>query len=556
MADTASLVYAPLGGAGEIGMNMYVYGYGPAKSRRWIMVDCGIGFGDMETSPGIELMVPDIRFVLENRDSFDGLFVTHAHEDHVGAVGRLYSRLKLPIYATRFTAEIARRKLQEEGASPKAVKLCAPGEPVQAGPFSVEFIPVTHSTLEPMALAIRTPKGLIVHTGDFKLDAAPVIGAPASLARFEELGREGVLAMACDSTNVFTAGETPSEASLRPHLERVIGGCEGAVAATSFASNVVRLKLLAEAAVACERVVVVAGRAMRRMIDVALETGLLDSFPTTVPDDRAGDIPARNLFYLVTGSQGEHRAALARIAAGSHPTVSLSSGDTVLFSSRTIPGNEAEIYRLYNRLSQKGVRVVDADMAQIHASGHAYRDELARMWEAVKPRIAIPMHGEHRHLVEHAASALRWGASQSIVATNGSLIGLDGNGPRIVDEIETGRVYLDGAVYVGSMDGVVRDRLKLARQGHVVVALVVDEDGDLIADPEVRLVGAPDTDALPLADLIAGEVDRAIERAGKKEKASDEGLEAVATRAARKVCMDRWGKKPVATVIVTRLEDE
>jgi ribonuclease J len=556
MADTASLVYAPLGGAGEIGMNMYVYGYGPAKSRRWIMVDCGIGFGDMETSPGVDLMVPDIGFVMDNRDRFDGLFVTHAHEDHVGAVGRLHSRLKLPVYATRFTAEIARRKLMEEGASPKAVKVCQPGEPVQAGPFSVEFIPVTHSTPEAMALAIRTPKGVIVHTGDFKLDADPVLGAPASLARFEELGREGVLAMACDSTNVFTPGETPSEASLRPHLAAVIAGCEGAVAATSFASNVARLKLLAEAAAANERVVVVVGRAMRRMIEVALETGVLTDFPTTVPDDRAGDIPARNLFYLVTGSQGEHRAALARIAAGSHPTVGLSAGDTVLFSSRTIPGNEAEIYRLYNRLSQKGVRVIDADMARIHASGHGYRDELARLWGAVKPRIALPMHGEHRHLVEHAASAVGWGAAQAVVAPNGSVVALDGNDPGVVDRIETGRVYLDGSAYVGAMDGVVRDRLKLARQGHVIVALVVDEDGDLIADPEVRLVGGPDTDALPLTDLIATEVDRAIERAGKKEKASDEGLEAVATRAARKVCMDRWGKKPVATVIVVRLEDE
>ncbi len=556
MADTATLVYAPLGGAGEIGMNMYLYGYGPAKSRRWIMVDCGIGFGDMETAPGVDLIVPDIGFVLRNRDRFDGIFITHAHEDHVGAVGRLHSRLKLPVYATRFTAEIARRKLIDEGASPKVVKLCVPGEPVQAGPFSVEFIPVTHSTLEPMALAIRTPAGLIVHTGDFKLDGDPVIGAPASLARFEELGREGVLAMACDSTNVFTPGATPSEGALRPHLARVIAGCEGAVAATSFASNVVRLKTLAEAAVENERVVVVAGRAMRRMIEAAVETGLLSDFPTTIPEDRAGDIPARNLFYLVTGSQGEHRAALARIAAGSHPTVGLSAGDTVLFSSRTIPGNDAEIHRLYNRLSVKGIRVVDADSDLIHASGHAYRDELARMWDAVKPRIGLPMHGEHRHLVEHAASAMRWGAARAVVAVNGQVVALDGNDPRVVDEVQSGRVYLDGDVYVGAMDGVVRDRLKLARQGHVVVALVVDEDGDLIADPDVRVVGAPDNDALPLSDLIATEVDRAMDRAGGKEKATDAGVEALVTRVARKLCMDRWGKKPVATVIVTRLEDE
>lgn len=556
MADSARLVYVPLSGAGEIGMNCYLYGHGPAASRRWIMVDCGIGFGDMETSPGIDLMVPDIRFAVSVRDRLDAIFISHAHEDHVGAVARLWDQLRVPIYATRFTAEIARRKMVEEGRSPKQVKIVEFGDRVQAGPFSVEFIRQTHSTLECSALAIRTDRGTILHSGDFKLDEDPLVGPAANLAPFEALGREGVLAMTCDSTNIFTPGTTPSEGSLRPHIERVIAGCDGAVAATSFASNVVRLKVLAEAAVANDRAVVVAGRAMRRMIEAALETGALDSFPATVPDDRAADIPDRHVFYLVTGSQGEHRAALARIAAGTHPTVSLSDGDTVLFSSRTIPGNEAEIFRLYNRLSERGVRVVDADMELIHASGHAYRDELRALYAAVRPQIALPLHGEHRHLVEHARSARAWGAAHAVVAPNGSLVALDGNAPSVVDTVETGRAYLDGAAYIGAFDGVVRDRLRLARQGHAIVALVVDEEGDLIADPEVRIVGGPDTDALPLSDLIADEVDRALERASRKERASDETLEQIAARAARKVCMDRWGKKPVTTVIVTRLEDD
>ncbi len=556
MADASRLVYAPLGGAGEIGMNMYLYGYGPAKDRRWIIVDCGIGFGDMATSPGVELMVPDVGYIADMADRLDGIFITHAHEDHVGAIGRLWDRLKAPVYATRFTAEIARRKMVDEGRSPKHVKLCEWETPVQAGPFSVEFIRVTHSTLEPAALAIRTPSGLIVHTGDFKLDGDPVIGAPANLEPFEKLGREGVLAMTCDSTNVFNPGSTGSEGALRPHLERVISECEGAVAATSFASNVVRLKTLAEAAAANDRSIVIAGRAMQRMIGAAQETGLLTDFPETITDDRAKDIPARHLFYLVTGSQGEGRAALARIAAGSHPTVSLDAGDTVLFSSRTIPGNEAEIHKLYNRLSERGVRVVDADMAQIHVSGHAYRDELKALYAAVKPQIALPMHGEHRHLVEHVRSAKQWGAATALVAPNGSLVALDGNDPEIVDEVPTGRVYLDGEAFVGAFDGVIRDRLRLARQGHAIVALVVDEDGDLIADPEVRMVGAPKGGSTTLADRIADAVDAAIERASRKEKRSDSGLEDVAARAARKVCMDAWGKKPVTTVIVTRLEDD
>jgi ribonuclease J len=556
MADTATLVYVPLGGAGEIGMNCYLYGHGPAKSRRWIMVDCGIGFGDMETSPGVELMLPDISFIAEQADRLDGIFITHAHEDHVGGVARLWDQLRAPIYATKFTAEITRRKLAEEGLSPKAVKVCDWETPVKAGPFAVEFLRVTHSTLDPAALAIRTPRGIVLHTGDFKLDPNPLAGPPASLEAFERLGREGVLAMACDSTNVFAEGTTGSEGDLRPHLERVIGECEGAVAATSFASNVVRLRSLAEAAVACERSVVIAGRAMQRMIDAAVETGVIEPLPGVIAEDRARDIPARHLFYLVTGSQGEGRAALARIAAGSHPTVSLTQGDAVLFSSRTIPGNEAGIHRLYNRLSERGVRVIDADMARIHVSGHARRDELKAMYQAVRPQIALPMHGEHRHLVEHAASATRWGAAKAIVAPNGSLVALDGNDPEIVGEIETGRVYLDGETFVGAYDGVIRDRLRLARQGHAVIALVVDEDGELIADPEVRLVGAPKSEDAPLADRIAEAVDEAVERAGRKDKRSDSALEEIATRAARRVCLELWGKKPVTTVMVIRLEDE
>jgi ribonuclease J len=556
MADTAQLVYVPLGGAGEIGMNCYLYGYGPVKTRRWIMVDCGIGFGDMDTSPGVELIVPDIRFALSVKDRIDGLFITHAHEDHVGAVGRLWSQLKVPVYATRFTAEIAKRKMVDENLSPKAIRTVGYGERVQAGPFSVEFIRQTHSIPECSALAIRTDRGTILHTGDFKLDPDPLVGPAFNLAPYEALGREGVLAMTCDSTNVFSAGSTPSEGSLRPHIRRVIAECTGAVAATSFASNVVRLRTLAEAAIENGRAVVVVGRAMRRMIEAALETRAIDDFPEVTPEDRASDIPDRHLFYLVTGSQGEHRAALARIAAGTHPSVTLSEGDTVLFSARTIPGNESEIYRLYNRLSERGVRVVDADMADIHASGHAYRDELQAFWQAVRPRIALPMHGEHRHIVEHAASAKQWGAEQSVVAPNGSVVALDANAPAIIDEVETGRVYLDGTTFVGALDGVIRDRLKLARQGHVVVALVIDEDGDLIADPDVRVVGGPDTNALPLSELVADAVDHAIEHASKRDKRSDEALEEIATRVTRKVCMDRWGKKPVTTVIVTRLSEE
>lgn len=555
MADDARLVYAPLGGAGEIGLNAYLYGYGPASNRRWILVDCGIGFGDMETTPGVELVLPDLSFIADRRDRLDGIVITHAHEDHVGAVARLWGQLEAPVYATRFTAEVARRKMAEEGRSPKTVRVCEFDTPVEIGDLSVEFIRVTHSTLECAALAIRTSVGTVLHTGDFKLDPNPLVGAPTDLDAFRRIGDEGVLAMTCDSTNVFAEGSTGSESELRPHLERLMTEAEGAVAATSFASNVVRLRTIAEAAMATDRSVVVSGRAMRRMIEAALASGALDHFPPTIPEDRARDIPDRNLCYLVTGSQGEHRAGLARVAAGTHPTIGLGEGDLVIFSSKTIPGNEAEIYRLYNRLSEKGVRVIDSDMARVHVSGHARRDELRAMYEAVRPRLAIPMHGEHRHLVEHARSAPGWGAGRAIVVPNGSVAALDGE-PRIVGEIPSGRVYLDGEAQIGAFDGVVRERLKLARQGAVVVCLIVDEGGQLITDPEVRLLGAPKDPKDPLDEAVADAVDAAMERATRTERRSDDALEQLAARAARKVCADRWGKKPVTSVMVIRLEDE
>ena len=407
MADTNELVYLALGGAGEIGMNCYLYGYGPAGSRRCIMVHLGIGFGDMETSPGVELVLPDIGFIADRAERLDGIFLTHGHEDHVGAIPHLWDRLQAPLYARSFTAEVVRRKLAERGMDLGIVNQVALGTRTKAGPFEVEFLPVTHSIPEASSLVIRTPAGSILHTGDFKLDPDPQMGPAVDMAQFEALGQEGVLALACDSTNVFLEGVSGSESEIVPNLVRVIGAAKGAVAATTFASNVARLRTLAVAAAKAGRSVVVAGRAMQRMIEIAVETGHLTDFPRVVSEEDAADIPRENLFYLITGSQGENRAALARIAGGTHPTVSLKEGDTVLFSSKTIPGNEAGIYRLYNRLSENGIDVIDGDMERIHVSGHARRGDLEKIYKAVNPRIGLPLHGEHRHLVEHAKWAKR-----------------------------------------------------------------------------------------------------------------------------------------------------
>ncbi|MDH3665310.1 MAG: ribonuclease J [Paracoccaceae bacterium] len=552
------LVYVALGGAGEIGMNCYLYGLGEAAERRWIMVDLGVGFGDMERAPGVELVFPDLDFINGERDSLEGIFLTHGHEDHIGAVAHLWNRLKVPVYARAFTAELLRKKLAEAGLDPLIVNQVSVGDHVQAGGFSVEWRPVNHSIPEASLLVIRTKAGTVVHTGDFKMDPDPQVGDPFEMDDLHGLGDEGVMAVACDSTNVFLPGESRSEASVIENIRKLIEAAPRAVAATTFASNVVRLRTLALAAVDAGRSVVIAGRAMRRMIETAVLTGQIDDFPKVVPDDEIGDIPRENLFYLVTGSQGEGRATMARIAQGMHPTVKLSEGDTVLFSSKTIPGNERGVARVYNMLSEQGVRVIDGDMEHIHVSGHARSGDLRRVYEALKPQVALPMHGEHRHLVEHARLAKEWGVPEALIAPNGTIVRLDGNRRGTVDHVETGRVYLDGRAHVGAYDGVIRDRLKMARNGLIAVSVVVDADGDLVADPMIQCHGAPKDGPdwkAPLEELIAKAVDDALEGAPRKAKRTDDDVEQLASRAARTVAVRYWGKKPVMSVMVTRLED-
>lgn len=556
MADTDDeLVYLALGGAGEIGMNCYLYGLGRGIDRRWIMVDLGIGFGDMETAPGVELVLPDIDFIRAERDRLEAIFITHAHEDHLGAVAHLWRDLGVPIHALTFSTEVLRRKIAEVGIDPGTVRTARIGEPVRAGRFEVEFLAITHSVPEAASLVIRTPVGTVVHSGDFKLDPAPQLGPGIDLAPFEAVGDAGVLALACDSTNVFLPGTSGSEAEIVDNLQRIIAEAEGAVAATTFASNVARLATLARAAEAVGRSVVVAGRAMQRMIEIAVETGHLTDFPRVLSEADAKSVPRENLFYLVTGSQGEARAAVARIAAGTHPTVSLGEGDMMIFSSKTIPGNEAPVIRSYNRLSERGVRVVDSEMARIHVSGHARRDDLARFYQAVRPAISIPMHGEHRHLTEHVRMATEWGAGTSLLAPNGTVVKLAPGVPEIVEHVETGRVYLDGKAHVGALDGVIRERLKLARQGVVVASVVIDDDGDLLSDTEVRCLGAPEAaEGVRLEDAIGEAIDEAIDAAPRKVRLNDQSVEELVSRTIRHKAGHLWGKRPVISVIVTRLE--
>ena len=433
------MIYLPLGGAGEIGMNCYVYGYGAPDQERLIVVDLGVTFPDMDTTPGVDLIIPDVAWLEERRDRVDGIFITHAHEDHIGAVGHLWRRLGAPIYARAFTAHIGRYKLEDHGIDGGTFKTVSKWpETVAAGPFTVGFAPVSHSVPESSALVIDCPAGRVVHSGDFKMDENPVVGEPYDPVMWGEISQAGVRALVCDSTNVFSTHPGRSESSVGGDIEELIRSCTGLVAATTFASNIARLKTLAMAGQRAGRSVVLLGRAMRRMVTAGIETGILAEFPKVVSPEDAASIPRENLLLLTTGSQGERRAATAQLSRGKYMGITLKEGDTVLFSSKTIPGNERSVGRIINNFSELGVDVVDDSSGKYHVSGHANRPDLKALHDVIDPQMVIPMHGEHRHLRAHSVLAQEGGRA-SVIAPNGAMLELSGNAPKVVEYIETGR---------------------------------------------------------------------------------------------------------------------
>jgi ribonuclease J len=557
MSGRDRLIYLPLGGAGEIGMNCYIYGYGPDGKERFIIVDLGIAFPDMDTTPGVDIILPDMTWVTERLDRIDGVFITHGHEDHVGGVGHLFGKLRAPIHARRFTANLARRKLGEYGHDEDMVRT-APAFPemVDAGPFRVGFLPISHSIPESNALVIDTPAGRIIHTGDFKLDHAPVVGEPFDEALWAEASKPGVRALVCDSTNVFNAHEGRSESLVGPEIRELVARSRGMFVATTFASNVARLKSLAEAGQAAGRSVCLMGRAMRRMTEAAREEGIIDDFPPTISAEDAADIPRENLMLIVTGSQGERRAASAQLSRGKYFGMEMAEGDTFLFSSKTIPGNEREVARIINNFSELGVDVVSDD-DRYHVSGHANCPDLERIQAITQPQVVIPMHGEHRHLREHAKLAEANGRI-GVIAPNGTMVDLAGNKPEVIDQVETGRTYLDGSALVGQFDGVVRDRIRMAVNGLAVVAVMVDDDDEVLEDTWVDLRGLPEVarNGAPLADLAEQHLAKVLARVDRKTAGDDDKLEDLITKGIRKVVQDEIGKRPEVTVLITRLAAE
>jgi ribonuclease J len=553
------LIYLPLGGAGEIGMNAYVYGYGPAGKERLILVDLGVTFPDMDGSPGVDLIMPDISWLAERVDRLEAIFITHAHEDHIGAIGRLWPQLQKKIYCRRFTATIGRLKFDEAGLPvDQIVTVEARPATVEVGPFKVQFVPVSHSIPESSALVIDTPAGRIFHSADFKIDHNPVVGEAWEDARIAEIVKERpVKAMMCDSTNVFSTHEGRSESTLGPALTELIKSATGMVAATTFGSNVARLKTLAEAARAADRTICVLGRSMKKMIGAAEETGVLSGFPRTVTPEEALDVPRKNLMLLVTGSQGERRAASAQLSRGKYLGIQMKEGDTFLFSSKTIPGNERDVLRIWNAYSEMGVNVVDDAGGKYHVSGHANRPDLEHVHRLVLPDMLIPMHGEHRHLREHARIATEAGIAAT-VAVNGMMIDLSGDVPEVAEYIETGRVYLDGTALIGALDGVVRDRIRMALNGHALVTVILDENDQPMGEPWVELMGVPANGRgdRPLVETIEADLADFIDRAGKKLLKDDAKLEEEIRKVLRQIAMEEIGKKPEVTVVISRLVAE
>ena len=547
------LVFASLGGIGEIGMNLSIYGFGDERRRQWLIVDCGVSFASEEQLPGVDLILPDIRFLIEERKNIVGLVLTHGHEDHLGALIDLWPRLKVPLYATPFTAALFEAKrLSEPAAPPVPVKVVPHNGRLTLGPFTVDFINVAHSIPESNALAIRTPAGIVLHTGDWKIDPTPVIGAATDQARLTALGDEGVLALVGDSTNAVRDGRSPSEADVAKTLAELIRTAPGCVAVTTFASHVGRIRAVADAARAADREVVLVGRAMERVAQVARETGYLDGVQDFRSVESYGYLPPDKVLALCTGSQGEPRAALARIAEDEHPEVTLSKGDRVIFSSRAIPGNEKAVARVINGLVAQGVEVITDRSHLVHVSGHPRRAELLDMIGWVRPKILIPAHGEPLHLAEHAALARGARVPHVLVCRNGDLVRLDSDGAAIVDEIPSGRLYKDGSLLVSAEAKTVAQRRRLSFAGVVFVALALSDKGVLVADPEIELIGVPETDAAgaAFADIARDAVEEAFQSLPKPRRRDPETVTEAVRRAVRGAIAERWNKKPICHVQV------
>ena len=548
--DPNALYFVPLGGTGEIGMNLNVYGY----AGDWLIIDCGVTFGD-DTQPGIEVVMPDPGFIVERRDRLLGIVATHAHEDHIGAIPYLWTQLRCPIWATAFTASLLRAKLAEAGLADQVRITVVPlSGRFTIGPFNLELITLTHSIPEPNAIALRTPVGTVLHTGDWKFDPDPLIGATADETALRRIGDEGVLALIGDSTNALRPGVSGSEADLRRSLTELIGRYDARVAVACFASNVARLETIARAAAVHGREVALVGRSLWRIDKAARENGYFADLPRFLTEDEAGYIPRGRIVLICTGSQGEPRSALARIARDDHPHIVLETGDVVIFSSRIIPGNEKAINRLQNGLVRFGVEIVTEEDHFVHVSGHPARDELVRMYQMVRPRVAIPVHGEARHLIAHAQLAGECQVQQPLVIQNGDVVRLAAAGGSVIDEVAVGRLASDGRGLLPLNGTALKDRRRVTFNGTAVATLVLDRYGRLAAPVTMSVIGVVERGAADAAaPALYSAIERAVDELPTGSRRDDEAVRDAVRRALRRTLNERFGKRPLVEIHLVRI---
>ncbi|TPP10725.1 ribonuclease J [Rhizobium glycinendophyticum] len=555
MAKNDELVFLPLGGVGEIGMNLALYGYGPPSNRQWIMVDCGVTFAGPDL-PGVDLVLPDLRFLKSQKKNLKGIIITHAHEDHYGALNDLWPGLNVPVYASGFTAGMLEAKRDYEGSRAEIpITPFKQGDRINVGPFEIEAIGVNHSIPEPMSLVIRTPLGNLVHTGDWKIDQNPSLGPLTDEARFRAVGEEGVLALMCDSTNALRDGVSPSEEEVSEGLRKIIEAAEGRVAITTFSSNVGRIRSIAQAAEAAGREVLLLGSSLKRVTAVADDIGIMQGLRPFIAEDEYGFIPRDKVVVILTGSQGEPRAALAKLSRDEMRNVALTSGDTVVFSSRAIPGNEKAIQDIKNGLVEQGVHIITDAEALVHVSGHPRRNELLKMYEWTRPQILVPVHGEAAHLVAQTELGLQAGIKTVPRVRNGDILRLAPGPAEVIDQAPFGRVYKDGRL-VGDMEEMgIGDRKKLSYVGHVAVNVVLDSRFDFLGDPDVVPIGLPEYDfeGEAMEDTLYDAVLGAVESIPRSRRKDLETVREAIRRAVRSTANEVWGKKPVVTVFLTKV---
>ena len=549
------LVYCSLGGAGEIGMNLNLFGYGKPSEYKWIIVDIGVTFSD-DNIPGIEVILPNPEFIANQKENLLGIVLTHAHEDHVGAIAHLWPMLECPIYATPFTAAIVREKFKELkiniGSHLKIIKL---GGNVKLGAFDIDYVTLTHSILEPNGLAITTPEGVVLHTADWKIDDDPLIGDKTDVKKLSELGKKGVLAMVCDSTNIFNLGSSGSESLVRTGLLTVLEKMKNRIVITSFASNVARMETVFKVAEKIGRQVCLVGRSMNRIYQLARQCNYLQDIKNPVDVRDAKKIPKNKMVFLCTGSQGEQRAALARIANGTHPDLHLENGDNVIFSSRIIPGNEKRLFKIFNDFSKNNINVLSEENSMIHVSGHPAREDLKKMYNWVKPKILIPVHGEQRHMAEHINFAKEMGVKFPVKVNNGEIIRLAPGEPEVVDKVTWGRVYLDGKILIDNDSKVLKDRRNIAANGYMEITVLISKNGQLKNNPIITLKGIPLNEEdeseieYDLEDIVMDTCKTFNLNNSKQEKNLIDTLKGNC----RKLINDKSGKKPLVNINLVRL---